>query len=321
VVDIPARKIAFRIAIILLGLLPVYALGVAISARLRGPDILEPDIAYIRQLAASGDPGLSEVLDQSMISVPAGEFLMGSESGLDNEKPQRLVYLDAFEIDRFEVTNAQYRRFIIATGRRPPRYWSGVDYPPGQADLPVVGVEWLNAEAYCAWVDKRLPTEAEWEKACRGTDGRTYPWGDTWDMDRANVGLPHSEPRSGLWDRAWILLQEPKQASDLPGLSSVGSYPEGASAYGVMDMAGNASEWVTDWYNWGGYWDLPDRNPVGTEPPWNRCLRGSSWYVPYGDPSQGQFRSRCAARNSSHGADNDARMGFRCARAISDAIP
>ncbi|MGD8814098.1 MAG: SUMF1/EgtB/PvdO family nonheme iron enzyme [Anaerolineales bacterium] len=256
-----------------------------------------------------------------MVSIPAGEFLMGSESGRDNEKPQRLVYLDAFEIDRYEVVNEQYHRFIIATGRRPPRYWNDSDYPPGQADIPVVGVGWLDADAYCAWVGKRLPTEAEWEKACRGTDERVYPWGDTWYHDRANVGVPFVEPQSGMWDKAWIFLQADPDGSELPGLRPIGTYPEGASAYGVMDMAGNASEWVLDWYNWSGYWETSNRNPLGLEPPWNRCLRGSSWYVPYGDIAQGQFRSRCSARNSSHSADVDPRIGFRCARSISETIP
>lgn len=310
-----------RTAIILLGLLLVIAVGVAISALMQESETIDSELALIRQLAATGDSGLSDLLDQSMVTIPAGEFLMGSENGRDNERPQRLVSLDAFEIDRYEVTNAQYRRFILATGRRPPRYWSGSDYPSGQADVPVAGVGWLDAEAYCAWVGKRLPTEAEWEKACRGTDGRIYPWGDTWEQDRANVGIPYSEPRSGLWDKAWTILQGEPMSSGLPGLSPVGTYPEGASPYGVMDMAGNAAEWVLDWYNWDGYWDLPGKNPVGLEPPWNRCLRGSSWYVPYGDINQGQFLSRCAARNSSHAGENNPRMGIRCARSDSETTP
>lgn len=317
----PTRIIALRTAILLLGLLLIYAVGKAISTQLSELKLSDSEIELIRQLAASGDPSLSEVLDRSMVYIPAGEFLMGSDSGRDNEQPQRLVYLDAFEIDRYEVINMQYQRFIDATGRRPPRYWFGSDYPPGQADIPVVGVGWLDADAYCAWMGKRLPTEAEWEKACRGTDGRIYPWGDTWDPDRANVGFPFEEPRSGLWDKAWSLLQVDWTDSEKPSLRPVGTYPEGASPYGAMDMAGNASEWVLDWYNWSGYWDLPTQNPQGLGPPWNRCLRGSSWYVPYGDIAQGQVRSRCSARNSSHSADVDPRMGFRCARSVSEATP
>jgi formylglycine-generating enzyme required for sulfatase activity len=298
-----------------------YAAGKAISTRLSEERLSDSEVKLIRELAASGDPNLSEVLDRSMAYIPAGEFLMGSNEGRENEQPPRMVYLDAFEIDRFEVVNEQYQRFIQATGRRAPRYWTGSDYPSGQADLPVVGVGWLDADAYCTWVGKRLPTEAEWEKACRGTDGRTYPWGDTWSQAGANVGLPFEEPKSGLWNKAWALLQLDPDSSELASLQPVGTYPMGASPYGIMDMAGNASEWVMDWYNWDGYWDLPNRNPQGLGPPWNRCTRGSSWYVPYGDVDQGKFRSRCAARNSSHAGDVDARMGFRCARSVPEATP
>jgi formylglycine-generating enzyme required for sulfatase activity len=310
-----------RTILLVLGLFLIFAAGRAIGFQLSELKLADSEIELIRQLAASGDPSLSEVLDRSMVYIPAGDFLMGSGSGRDNEQPQRQVYLDAYEIDRYEVVNEQYYRFVFATGRRPPRYWNGSDYPPGQADMPVVGVGWLDADAYCAWVGKRLPTEAEWEKACRGTDGRIYPWGDTWHPDRANVGLPFVEPQSGMWDKAWTFLQADSEDSELPSLRPVGSYPEGASQYGLMDMAGNASEWVLDWYNWNGYWEMPTRNPIGLEPPWNRCLRGSSWYVPYGDVAQRQLRSRCSARNSSHSADVDARMGFRCARSISEVIP
>ncbi|NIQ57793.1 MAG: SUMF1/EgtB/PvdO family nonheme iron enzyme, partial [Gemmatimonadetes bacterium] len=157
---------------------------------LPGGDEEAAEIDLLRRLAAADDRGtLAEVLDRSVVRVPAGEFSMGDDGGPANERPQRPVYLDGFEIDRYEVTNVQYWRFVQATGREPPPYWPGDDYPPGQADVPVVGVTWEGADAYCAWVGRRLPTEAEWEKACRSTDGRTYPWGEEWDPLRANVGL------------------------------------------------------------------------------------------------------------------------------------
>src|SRR5512136_279818 len=126
---------------------------------------LNAEIERVRELARSGDAvKLAEALDRSVIRIPAGEFMMGSNSGRSDERPQRSVYLDAFEIDRFEVSNAQYRRFLQATGRAAPPYWSGTEYPSGQADYPVVGVSWEEADAYCTWAGKRLPTEAEWEK-------------------------------------------------------------------------------------------------------------------------------------------------------------
>ncbi len=314
----PTKTTVIRMLILLAGLISIYAVGKAAMKHLGRPRFPEGEIKSIRQLAASADPTLADVLDGSVVQIPAGEFLMGSDSEQTNERPQRLVYLDRYQIDRYEVTNVQYQRFIRATGRKPPRYWAGSDYPPGQADVPVVGVRWRDAEAYCAWVGKRLPTEAEWEKACRGADGRIYPWGDRWEPDRANVGLPFEEARPGLWDEAWSYLQSDHTGSGKPSLRPVGTYPAGASPYGVMDMVGNASEWVWDWYNWSGYWDMPDRNPIGLEPPWNRGLRGSSWYLPYGKVSEVQERSRCAARSSSHAADGDARAGFRCAQSIAD---
>ena len=158
------------------------------------------------RLAAADALQLTEALDRDLVLIPEGDFVMGSNAGRADERPQHTVYLDAFELDRYEVANAQYRRFLQATGRTPPPYWDGDAYPVGQADYPVVGVSWDDADAYCTWAGKRLPTEAEWEKACRGTDGRTYPWGDLWEPHRANVDL---SDRAGagpsIWDTAWQL--------------------------------------------------------------------------------------------------------------------
>ena len=274
------------------------------------------------------EKGSAEILDRNVVNVAAGEFRMGSDEGRDDEHPQHVVYLDAFEIDRTEITNAQYRRFLQATGRTPPPYWPGDAYPPEQANYPVVGVSWDDADAYCAWAGKRLPTEAEWEKACRSADGRLFPWGNTWEPHRANVDVsvhavhPGDQAGTTIWDTAWQLLRAtPKQAapkeatpnSTLPGLQPVGSYREGASPYGVMDLVGNASEWVADWYNWSDYSNMPARNPRGLGPPWNHCLRGSPWHDPTGDAAWVQNMSRCSARNSSH-ETRDPRVGFRCAR-------
>ncbi len=262
------------------------------------------------------------MLDRSVVSVAAGDFVMGSNTGRDDERPQRSVYLDAFELDRYEVTNLQYQRFRRASARQAPPYWTGDTYPAGQAADPVVGVSWDDADAYCKWAGKRLPTEAEWEKACRGIDARTYPWGDEWEPARANIDLADPAGQAGEslpWDIAWRLLRVTPLPGQ-PGLRPVGSYPAGASPYGVMDMVGGASEWVADWYNWAGYSQIPTRNPLNLAPPWNHCLRGGPWHDPTGDAAWVQTMSRCSARNSSHEI-RDPRVGFRCARSVPIATP
>jgi formylglycine-generating enzyme required for sulfatase activity len=243
---------------------------------------------------------LAQAFDGSMVYVPAGEFIMGNDRGNPDVRPQRRVHLDAFEIDKYEVTNVQYRRFIQATGREAPQIWPGryvqftdsrisLDwqdraYAAGQATYPVVMVNWEDANAYCAWAGKRLPTEAEWEKAARGTDGRTYPWGNTWDANKANTretGIGHPQP--------------------------VGSYTAGASPYGALDMVGNVWEWVADWYGRDYYSQAPYRNPLGPSVGWGSVQRGGSWYCP---------RSHVSAtfRNMTHCYAPNYRVGFRCAR-------
>ncbi len=275
-----------------------------------------------RALVASGKQAeLATILDQSMVLIPAGAFLRGSNDYRRDERPEKSIYLDAFQIDQYEVTNAQYRRFLLAAGEKPPLYWNNLEYPTGQADYPVVGVTREQASAYCWWAGKRLPTEAEWEKACRGTDGRLYPWGDRWQPAWANldplagqsVQAASQEERDRMWDKAWAILRSPVAEFGVRGLRPVGSYSEGASPYGVFDMVGNVSEWVADWYVFADYSQLPDRNPFTSGPEWNRALRGSAWYDPNGGSAWQQDQSRCAARNSSH-ETVDARIGFRCAK-------
>jgi formylglycine-generating enzyme required for sulfatase activity len=309
-------------------LLIICVLAKPIGIQRAEPTFDDTEIQQLRGLAASDTLKLAEHLDRSTALVLAGEFSMGCNTERADEQPQHTVYLDAFEIDRYEVTNAQFERFLENTQRRSPPYWSGIIYPPAQADYPVVGVSWDDAEAYCQWVGKRLPTEAEWEKACRGTDARIYPWGDVWDPHRANVNVSYrvSDPANStasdasIWGLTWQLLRTAPTKPDQPGLRPIGSHPESASPYGVMDMVGNASEWVADWYNWGDYSRMALQNPKGLGPPWNHSLRGSPWYDPVGDATWIQKMSRCAARNSSH-ETQDPRTGFRCARSVPGKTP
>ena len=222
-----------------------------------------------------------------MLYVPAGEFMMGltaaDTEAFADEKPPHPVYLDAFWIDRTEVTKAQYQRCVEAGVCAAPSC-SGT----GKGDHPVVCVRWQDASKYCAWAGRRLPTEAEWEKAARGTDGGKYPWGnDAPDCNRANyLG---------------------KDGGCVGATTAVDSHPSGASAYGALDMAGNVWEWVADWYNEKYYANSPAKNPQGPDTGDGRVLRGGSWL---GD----QRNVRAAVRNWYFPDAGDDRFGFRCAR-------
>jgi formylglycine-generating enzyme required for sulfatase activity len=254
-------------------------------------------------------------LDENMALIPAGQFIMGSAHGDLDEQPAHRVYLDAYQIDRFEVTNLQYQRFVADTATRPPRYWSDGNFPIDSALLPVVGVSWRQAADYCAWVGKRLPTEAEWERACRGSKALSYPWGSLWDPWSAHTNW-HA---AGLWvtdpDDAWLQLADNCQSGLCPEL--IGSYPQGCSSEGVFDLVGNASEWIQDWYAPDSYSYLENDNPVNKEPHWEHVVRGSAWFGSGNKPQEFARQSRCSARNASHSFD-DPRIGFRCARSVRD---
>ena len=218
-----------------------------------------------------------------MVYVPAGEFLMGSSDADgqadDDEKPQHTVYLDGYWIDRTEVTNAQYRKCVEAGACREPECWDDNDY--NAPDQPVVCVSWDDAQTYAAWVGGRLPTEAEWEKAARGTDGRIYPWGNSAPgCDKANY--------EGCVGRS----------------ATVGSYLTGASPYGALDMAGNVREWVADWYDGRYYGRSAARNPEGPDSGEYRVLRGGSWYRHPG-------LARCASRSGYIPDNFYSRVGLR----------
>jgi len=265
-----------------------------------------------------------------MVLVSAGEFWMGSARAeadeaiaacakqgpassdscrkfVEQEQPRHRVILEAFYIDKLEVTSALFERFVRATGYRTTAEHEGVGqvygdrklnevnaanwrspFRPGTGALPehpVVQVSWLDAEAYCRWAGKRLPTEAEWEKAARGTDGRQYPWGNRWDSSKANGGMT------------------------VRTTAPVGSYPAGASPYGALDMAGNVAEWVADWVDATYYARSPEQNPRGPDSGQFRVTRGGTWH-------NSTFGLRSAGRNYGHRPSHRYHdgIGFRCAK-------
>jgi iron(II)-dependent oxidoreductase len=231
-----------------------------------------------------------------MVLVPAGEFLMGSDPHRDRaagpqEQPQHRVFLDAFKIDRYEVSNVEYLRYVLATGADWPQFWRGKPFADKMALHPVINVSWEEADAYCRWVGKRLPTEAEWEKAARGDDGRMFPWGD--------------EPAG--WIKSNIAHPGSKRGAKYPPLANIDRYDKGVSPYGVYQLAGNVSEWVSDWFDPEYYRRSPDRNPQGPERGDLKVFRGGSWNE---DPEV----ARSAGRNGGEPARRSYLTGFRCAQ-------
>ncbi len=237
-----------------------------------------PDVETI-----TGDDGAPMVL------IPAGEFQMGDafNEGRDYELPVHTVYVDAFYMDVYEVTNARYHKFMDETGHEAPGYWDDPDF--NAPDQPVVGVSWHDATAYAEWAGKRLPTEAEWEKAARGgLIGKRYPWGDEITHDDANY-------RGTGGKDIWAEQTAP-----------VGSFaPNG---YGLYDMAGNVWEWCADWYD-GNYYSIsPERNPMGPGSGTYRVLRGGSW-------RSTPDTLRAAFRTNNDPTATDSHLGFRCVSA------
>jgi formylglycine-generating enzyme required for sulfatase activity len=159
-----------------------------------------------------------------MMKIPGGPFIMGYDHRHPDEKPSHTISIPVFFIDQYEVTNEQYKQFIDDTHRQSPNDWINNDYPLENKKHPVAFVSWYDAHEYCSWAGKRLPTEEEWEKAARGTDGRLYPWGNEFDPKKANMPQSHST-----------------------GTTPVGSFPQGRSPYGLDDMAGNVWEWTDSW--------------------------------------------------------------------------
>jgi formylglycine-generating enzyme required for sulfatase activity len=220
-----------------------------------------------------------------MIEIPGGPFTMGSDNGDPEDMPAHEVDLPTFEIDKFEVTNADYAVFTEETGYQTFAEKGGYkswrdDWTEGKDNHPVVRVTWDDANAYCEWLGKRLPGEAEWEKAARGEDSRTFPWGNDWDPAKANG----------------------KEAG-LRGTTAAGSFGAGASAYGIEDLAGNVWEWTSDWYQPYPGNTTADQYYGETF----RVTRGGGWFDE--EPQLTSFNRNAADPLKT--ANND--LGFRCA--------
>ena len=227
-----------------------------------------------------------------MTLIPEGYFWMGTDDGLglDDEGPRHEVWLDPYYIDVYEVTTERYATFLTATHRTAPWLWRSVDLDV-DSDRPVIGVDWSDTEAFCRWAGKRLPTEAQWEKAARGTDERRYPWGD-------------QTPTAALANFAVGARFSYSQA-----LMPVGRYKTAQSPYGLYDMAGNAWEWVWDWYDSSYYETTPTDNPMGPESGQLKVVRGGAWSeLPNYLLTYGRFKLPPNTRNS--------HTGFRCAQPV-----
>ncbi len=226
--------------------------------------------------------------DAPMVFVPAGNFIMGDNSGDPDEKPVHTIFTDAFWIGKYEVTNSLYRRCVEAGKCQLPNsvssstresYYSNTQYD----NYPVIHIYWNQANTYCLWVGKRLPTEAEWEKSARGNDRRIYPWGDTFDAKRLN---------SAQGERGDTV--------------ATGTYLDGKSPFGIMDLAGNVWEWVADWYDESYYKTSPARNPRGPSSGRLKVIRGGGW-----DTSSNHVR--VTNRGSDDPFAHYYNLGFRCA--------
>jgi len=316
------RLLYFSLTILVLFV--VLAVGLAINFVNTGETlntVAEPIISRVLSILPLPTPTLgvgssrvSPVDGMRMVYVPAGEFIMGSDEGAEDEKPARIVNLDAYWIDQYEVTNRMYKMCVDAGRCNPPNYrraneWFRLEllslagplirnfYDPQYESYPISRIAWDDAMSYCTWVGRRLPTEAEWEKTARGTDGRTFPWGENADCTHANVyAFPADEACAYAPTR-------------------VGSYENGVSPFGAYDMAGNVFEFVSDDYEY--FFESENNVPLGFSFKY-RLRKGGSWI------NSGQV-ARSANREILYPAvenmypddfeyfDPDGENGFRCA--------
>ncbi len=266
---------------------------------------ITPTLPLTATPALTLTPTVQPVQPTGMIFIPAGPFLMGGNDDhvqqaanwchcgrdrFEDELYMHEVYVSSFNIDKTPVTNKQFAEFVRATGyqtdaekKNEANTWR-TQMTAGKENHPVVWMSWNDANAYCKWAGKRLPTEAEWEKAARGDDARLWPWGNTWDNTKLNMG----EGQRG-------------------GTTVVGSFPAGASPYGVLDMAGNVWEWVNDWYDPLYYQRGENRDPVGPSSSQDKVLRGGGF-------NNGNYDVRTANRHKGGPAGYAPDHGFRCAK-------
>tara|TARA_B100000315_G_C14552525_1_gene576584 strand:- start:634 stop:1533 length:900 start_codon:yes stop_codon:yes gene_type:complete len=226
--------------------------------------------------------------ERIMVLIPEGFFQMGSDTGDPDEAPQHPVFVSSFYLDQYEVSNEEYTRFLKATGHSKP-FVPVFDDDPAKLLNPeqiAVGMAWDSAMAYCLWAGKRLPTEAEWEKAARGETPRTWPWGNEFGVQNANVKGE----------------QDGYRYTALPG-----QFESGRSPYGIYDMAGNGAEWVADWYDAEVYRSAPFQNPKGPEVGKHRVVRGGSW-------AESAVNVRTTKRFAVRQGRADSIIGFRCAK-------
>lgn len=266
----------------------VIRLGDSVALRLN--DMIQPGATPALPVQTPSSYGALK--PGEMLRIPAGPFIRGDQQklGQGDESPVRTLYLETFDIGRYEVTQAEYKRFIDATGHRAPTTcdFGKVNWNPAeQPNHPVVCVSWYDAQAYCQWGGQRLPTEAEWEKAARGSKGLLYPWGDN----------------KVVCDRAAFSGCMGEEA----GLRPVGSKSPGTSPYGLYDMAGNVWEWVQDWYDPNYYRQAPDHNPPGPAQGKTKVLRGGGFGH---DPSA----LRASNRSDIEPTHRNESTGFRCVR-------
>jgi formylglycine-generating enzyme required for sulfatase activity len=281
----------FKVALLLA---VVAAAGLPVMGILRGTnptpfenESTETDSA-LRDVSSNPDSMDDAPLKEEMVPVPAGPYIRGTTAGGFDEQPVRTIYLDGFLIDRHEITNYQYQEFVEATGHRkagPPSRYAKNMARMRRPNQPVVYVSWEDADAYCRWKGKRLPTEAEWEKAMRGTDGRLWPWGNV------------EKPGAANWARV---------DDGYPVTASVGTFQEDRSPYGVLDGAGNVMEWVEDWYSEQAYTQSPERNPRSPEHGVYKVLRGGGYTTTGLD-------LRITSRSKMVADFRDETIGFRCA--------
>ena len=278
-------KIAFLLIVLAFAALPIMGIlrGTVLTPYEEGPPQTEESAPSEPESAANEEP-----VPEEMVTIPAGPFVRGTMSGGFDEQPQRTIHLDTFSIDRYEVTNHQYQQFVAATGHRkaaPPSRYAKSMGKMRSPNQPVVYVSWDDAVAYCRWKGKRLPTEAEWEKAMRGTDGRLWPWGN------------QEKPNGANWGR----VQDGHDVS-----ARVGTFQTDKSPYGVMDGAGIVMEWVADWYQEAYYKDSPDKDPPSPEFGIFRVMRGGGYTTTGGD-------LRITSRSKMVPDFRDETIGFRCA--------